>query len=396
MPVKLARMLAAATTLDVDTLRDREFPGVRGVAYLNAAALAPIPERARRATEAYGQRRTRPHEMRGDDFDGLLARTRAAAARLIVAEPSEIALGSNTSFGLNLAAHCLPMERGSTVVVSDREFPANVYPWMRQHSRDVRLELVPTDPLGRPDEDRLLERLDQGDVSVFALSIVQFATGFRADVAQFGRFCTERGIFFVVDAIQALGQVPVDVRAAGIDILATGGHKWLCSPFGSGFAYVRRELLSTLEPHVVGWTGMQACTDYNDLLDYRYDFLPDARRFEAATHGLQDFAGLTESLDLLQEVGIERIAAHQQRILAPLIDWLAEHPEVTVVSDLAPERRSGILCFRPPDPAGTFGALEAAGVACVLREDAIRVSPHLYNTLGDIARVVRVLEGLIR
>lgn len=392
VPVILAPMATTLAPPDFAALRAREFPGVCEIAYLNAAAVAPIPERTRRATEAYGRRRSRPHELHADDFDGVLERARAAAARLIGADHTEIALGSNTSFGLNLAAHSLPMEQGSAVVISDREFPANVYPWMRQRDRGVRLEIVPTDRLGRPDEDRLLERLDQGDVSVFALSAVQFASGYCADLARFGRFCSERGIWFVVDAIQALGQVEINVREAGIDILATGGHKWLCAPFGTGFAYVRRELQDRLEPHLVGWTGMRACTDYTRLLDYQYEFLPDARRYEPATHGLQDFVGLTESIELLLEAGVSRIGAHQQEVLRPLLEWLVEHPAVRVISDLAPARRTGIFCFQPAEPENTFHALTAAGVVCVLREGAIRIAPHLYNTVDDVARVVSVLN----
>lgn len=392
VPVMLAPMATIQAPPDFAALRAEEFPGVSEVAYLNAAAVAPIPERTRRAAEAYGRRRSRPHELQADDFDGVLERARASAARLIGADPAEIALGSNTSFGLNLAAHALPIEAGSVIVVSDREFPANVYPWMRQRARGARLEIVPTDSRGFPDEDRLLERLDRGDVSVFALSAVQFASGFCADLPRFGRFCAEREIFFVVDGIQALGQVEIDVRQAGIDILATGGHKWLCAPFGTGFAYVRQELQDRLEPHLVGWTGMQACTDYTRLLDYKYEFLPDARRYEPATQGLQDLVGLNESIELLLEAGVSRIRAHQQEVLRPLLDWLAEHPEVAVVSDPSPARRTGILCFQPTNPENTFQALGDAGVACVLREGAIRVAPHLYNTVDDVARVVDVLN----
>src|SRR5690606_25038292 len=110
-------------------------------------------------------------------------------------------------------------------------------------------------------EERLLERLDRGDVGVFAVSSVQFSTGFRADLERFGRFCRERDIFFVVDAIQSLGQIPLDVEAACIDIVATGGQKWLCAPFGTGFCYVRRGLLEQMEPLMVGWTGMTASAD---------------------------------------------------------------------------------------------------------------------------------------
>ena len=373
-------------------LREREFPALAGAAYLNAASVTPTPERTRRALDEANRRRTRITEWEEEDFTAPLHAAREAAARLVGADPDEIALGWNTSFGINLAAQCLPIPAGSTVVVSDREFPANVYPWMGPGCPG-RLETVPADAAGRPDEDRILERLDRGDVSVFAVSAVQFATGWRADLPRLGRFCRERGIFFVVDAIQALGQLPLDVREAGVDVLATGAQKWLCGPFGTGFAYVRRELLPRMQPHVVGWTSLRASADYANLLDYRYEFVEGARKFEVATPAFHDFAGMAASLELLLEAGVDTVRAHLAGLLEPLEGWLAEHPEYEVVSDRSPGRRSGIFCFRPPRPERTFAALAEAGVVCVLREGAVRVSPHLYNDAGDLARVLEVLEA---
>ncbi|MDB4948072.1 MAG: hypothetical protein JWM27_721 [Gemmatimonadetes bacterium] len=378
--------------IDVHALRAAEFPHVGPTPYLNAASVTPLPERSRRATERYVMRRSRIHEMRDDDFEPTLRRGRQAAARLVGADADEIALLPNTSHGIHLAAHALSIPRGSRVVVSDREFPANVYPWMgRARDAGATLTLVPCDAAGRPDEARILEELDRGGVAVFALSAVQFATGWHADLPMFGRFCRERGIRFVVDAIQSLGQIPLDVRAAQVDVLATGGHKWLCGPFSSGFAYVRRELIEGMEPPTVGWTSMQAAQDYSRCVDYRWEWVEGARRYEVATPPFQEVAGLTESIGLLLEVGVERIRRHVSALIDPLASWL-EARGVEVVSDRSPARRSGIFSFRPRDLAAATQALHDAGVACVPREGAIRLAPHLYNTHEEMARVIEVLE----
>jgi selenocysteine lyase/cysteine desulfurase len=380
--------------LDVRALREREFPLLASdVAYLNAASVTPLPERSRRALEERVMRRARIQELSDEDFGPALARCRELAAQLVGADAGEIALGGNTSYGINLAAQLLPLAPGSCIVASDREFPANVYPWMAAaRQRGVRFELVPADALGRPDEARLIERLERGDVSLFALSAVQFTDGYAADLERFGRLCRERGIHFVVDAIQAAGHLPLDVRAAGIDILATGGHKWLLGPFGTGFAYVRRELIDRLEPHDVGWTAMQASADLSALLDYRWALLPDARRFEVATPPFHDYAALGASLELLLEVGIDRIRAHVLALLDPLIEWLSGHEAFEIVSDTTPAHRSGILSFRTRDAHGAFEALTAAGVVCSLREGAIRVAPHLYNTTEEMETVIAALS----
>jgi cysteine desulfurase/selenocysteine lyase len=385
-----------APAADFRALRDREFPHVARAPWLNAASMGPLPERARAAVEAYNRRRSDIHSLRGEDFEPVLARARRAAARLIGADEDEIALLPNTSHGLNLAALSLPLEPGRRVLVSDREFPANVYPWLAlRQVRGTRVDVIPTDPRGNPDEARLLEELARGDVGILAISAVQFTSGWVADLATLGRACRAHGAFLVVDAIQALGQVPLDVHAAGVDVLATGCHKWLCSPFGTGFTYVRRGLVERMEPRVVGWTAMTASANLERVLDYEMGWVEGARRFEVATQPWQDLAGMAEAVELILDAGPARIREHVLALLDPLAAWVAERG-MEVVSDPRPERRSGIFAFTAPDAAGAYRALHRAGVGCVLREGAVRLSPHLYNQPEDIGRVMDVLDGWMR
>jgi selenocysteine lyase/cysteine desulfurase len=333
--------------------------------------------------------------MRGPDFEPVLQRARAAAARLLNAEADDVALAPNTSYGLNLAAQSLPIEPGRRVVLSDREFPANVYPWLAlEREGRARVDVIPADALGRPDEERLLAEIERGDVGIFALSAVQFSTGYAADLARFGQACRRNGTWFVVDGIQALGCVPLDVRAAEVDVLACGGHKWLCGPFGTGFVYLRPGLAERLEPRVVGWTAMAASANYADCCAYRWEFVEGARRFEVATQPFQDAAGFAESMELLLETGIERIRAHVAALLEPLIGWLAARDDAEIVTELDPARRSGVFSFRVGDVDRAYAALHRAGIGCVPREGAIRLSPHLYNTADEVARVTDVLDGL--
>lgn len=381
---------AAADRFDVARIRREEFPEL-SPGYLNAAAFTPLPLRARRAMQEVDARRADPRGLSDPDLIAMLGRARSAVARLIGADETEVALAWNTSFGINLAARSLPVAEGSTIVVSDGEFPANVYPWMAMPG--ARLELVAADSLGRPDEARLMERLERGDVSVLALSSVQFATGYRADIARFGRFCRERGIHFVVDGIQSVGQVPIDVSAMQIDILAVGGHKWLCGPFGTGFVYVRNELLERLEPVLVGWTGMTASADIGSLTNYRWGLRPDARRFEVATLPFHDFAGFAASLELLLEVGVEQIQTHLRGLLQPVVQWLRESDGAEVITPDDPARCAGILAFRPPEIEPVAAALANAGIVCGQREGAIRLAPHLYSTESEIGTVLEVLEA---
>ena len=152
------------------------------------------------------------------------------------------------------------------------------------------------------------------------------------------------------------------------------------------------ELIERMEPRWIGWTGMQACSSLESLVDYDWTFRRDARRFEGGTLPFDGFAGMAESVELRLEVGVERIERHLLALLDPLIAWLRETPEAEILSDLDPERRSAIFCFRVPRAEAVFQALRREGVTCALREGAIRLAPHLYNSRAEIERVVEILD----
>jgi selenocysteine lyase/cysteine desulfurase len=319
-----------------------------------------------------------------------MAESRRLAAELIGANPEEIALTINTGFGLSLAARSLPLRTGDIVLASDREFPANVYPWMMLKDSGVTLELVPTTPDGWPDEARLLERLGDPRVRVLAVSLVQFSNGYTVDLARLSAATRASGTYLVVDAIQGVGQLPVDVTRTPVDILACGAQKWLLSPWGSGFVYVRRDLVRELNPTITGWMAFEGTEDFTRLTEYRDTLRGDARRFELITLPYQDFAGMNASLGLLLSAGVPRIAEHLQMLHAPVLAWAAER-EVRVVSPRG-KHGSGILCVQPPDVGGAFRRLKGARVIASMREGAIRLSPHLYNTVEEMERIVEILE----
>jgi cysteine desulfurase / selenocysteine lyase len=382
---------APAAGYDVARLRSSEFPGSAEQIYLNHASTGPLPERTRRALEACNRDHGLPFRLPDDRLQGILADARLRAARLINAELDEIALATNTSFGLNLAARMLPFEPGSIVLVSQYEFPANVFPWRELRDRGVEMELVPVDARGWPDEGRMLDRMQDRRVRALAISQVQFHNGYAADLDTLGRAARASGTWLVVDAIQALGHLPFDVKATPVDILACGAQKWLLSPWGSGFMYVRKELVPELASPLAGWSAFQGTDNYLTLCDYTGPLRADARRFELITLPFQDVLGMTLALDLLHELGIEAVAAHIERIGRPLLDW-AERRGVRVVSPRG-ARGSGMVCLAAGHIPGGLAALHQAGVAVGVREGALRVAPHCYNTEDELARVAEILDS---
>jgi cysteine desulfurase / selenocysteine lyase len=275
--------------------------------------------------------------------------------------------------------------------VSDKEFPANVYPWMRLGDRGVTMELVPTTAEGWPDEPRLLERLKDPRVRVLAVSLVQFSSGYLVDLERLSAATRETGAYLAVDAIQGVGQLPLDVSRVQVDVLACGGQKWLLSPWGSGFVYVRRELIARLDPAVTGWLAFEGTDDLSRLTSYNDTLRADARRFELMTLPYQDFAGLNSSLDLLLELGIERIRDHIRALHQPVLAW-AERSGARVASPRGASA-SGILCVSLPEVKEVHRRLKRSRIICSLREGAIRLSPHCYNTVEEMERVARALAG---
>jgi selenocysteine lyase/cysteine desulfurase len=388
LPTTLARS-------DFARVRETEYRWSGPGAYLNAASWGPISGRARAAAENFAAKRQRA-ELSDADFTVLLSHARTGAARLIGADTSEIALTQNTTTGINLAAH-FAAQRGRegrrTIVLCDREFPANVYPWLALRRAGFTVRIIPTRSDGNPDEAGLMEALQQPEVVAFAYSFVQFATGYRGNLIEFGRLCAEREILFCVDAIQGLGVVPLDVKAARIDVLASGAQKWLCSPWGAGFAYVRRELCTEFEPYLPGWLAFHASRDFTRLVEYDYDLVESAERFEVGTQSFEACVAFAESLDLLLELGVDRIHDHVLDLQNRITTWAAARGQVDIVSDRA--ARSGILCIRPPAAGEAHRALQDAGVTCALREGSIRISPHFYNDAEDVDRVIGVLDGAL-
>jgi selenocysteine lyase/cysteine desulfurase len=376
----------------VQDLRRIEFPWTAETTYLNNASIGPLPERTRRVLDDFTALRTTPHLLPDTSLMGGLAGARATVSRLLNADVEEVALATNTSYGLNVAAISLPLQAGETVLVSDKEFPANVYPWLMLRDRGIAVELAPTTSQGWPDEDLLLERLRDPSVRVLAVSFVQFSNGYRADLTRLGEACRANGTFFVVDAIQGVGQCPLDVRAMPIDLLACGAQKWLLSPWGSGFLYVRRELIPDLHPRVARWLAFQGTDDFTRLTDYDATFRVDARRFELATLPFQDLLGMTESIGLLLDVGVEQIHTYLEQVRRPLLA-AADAGVLELASPIDPRHASSIVCVRTPHVEESYSALRRAGVVCVMREGSIRLSPHVYNTVAEIEQVVDILEG---
>jgi selenocysteine lyase/cysteine desulfurase len=194
-----------------------------------------------------------------------------------------------------------------------------------------------------------------------------------------------------VDAIQGLGPLALDVVAANVDVLACGAQKWLVSPWGVGFAYVREELIAKLEPAEVGWWAQATSGDYAKFLDYDATWADDARRFEVITLDFVGFNAMAESIGLLLETGPKAIEAHVTALADRALAFADDTPGVEFVTPREPSRRAGVLAFRTKDVAKSSERLTAAKVAHSVRTGCIRLAPHFYNTIVELDTALTLL-----
>jgi len=372
--------------MDWDALRD-EFPITRNYNFQNHAAVSPISRRAADAVREYLKHAEENSYLKGG-FYKHADHVRGQIAELINANPDEVTFCKNTSEGLSMVANGLSWNNGDNVVTSNAEFAANMYPWMALRSRGVQVRMVFEED-GRVPLERLMEAIDSR-TRVVAISSVQFASGFRTDLATLGEYCQSKGVFLCVDAIQSLGVFPIDVKAMNIDFLAADGHKWLCAAEGAGLFFVRKELQGHLRPTSIGWMSMK---DPFNFGRYQFEFADSAQRYDSGSYNLAGIYALGGAIDLLQEIGIEYISQRLLQLTDRLTEGLRDKG-YRVVSSRMPGEASGIVAFfsdvHPPEPIQHHLQTEHRIVIAV-RCGRLRASPHVYNTDREIDQLVEAL-----
>ncbi len=380
---------------DETTPWKRHFSDFGGKSYLDCAAQGPFPTETAEAVRRAVRLKEHPEDIPGSLYESLPGQARAAIATLVGCASESIALASGASHGLNLAARCLPLEAGDEVLVPQGEFPANVYPWVNRTADGIVVRRVGPSAGPFVSEADLTAAFGPKTRAV-TISHVAFATGYRVDLGALGTACRDRGVFLVVDGAQSVGAVDYKVSDLPIDLLATSGDKWLLSPFGTGFTYVHPSILERLRVQDVNWMNVEGSSNLNEVGGAPLRFRDGARRFdipEAAS--FLNLEGLVASVSFLSRVGIDSVERHVRRLHDLLIRDLPA-TGLRVASDLSPGRRSGILALHgssPDDTRAVFRRLRERGVIVSLRENLIRVSPHIYNTGADIESFLEAASG---
>lgn len=362
------------------------FPVTRNVVYFNHAAVGALSVRAYEAMEGHARDQREFGALHWREWYAEYEKLRASAARLIGAEPREIALLKNTSEGLSFVAEGLRWKEGDNVVTTALEFPSNWTPWKHVERRGVEVRVAP-----RPAVEAI-EPLIDGRTRVVTVSSVAFHNGFAADLESIGRLCLLRNVLLCVDAIQSVGVLPIDVRRANVAFLAADGHKWMCGPEGCALFYAAAEHREQLEVLENGWTNIDR---RGKFILTPTELLPDARRFEAGSLNTNGIYGLRAAIDLLLEVGIETVSARALAVARRLAEGL-ERIGLQVGTRPVASPIVGAVIGDGRELLRLHGELEKERIVCAPREGLLRFSPHFYNSDDEVDRVLQVLARITR
>ena len=372
------------------------FPHLEEVVYLNSGSIGLMPLPVQEAAAAF----ERDIWLRGTTgFDeaaetACLEDARSAAAVLLGADRDDVAIVKSATEAFGMVAWWVQPLEGTNVVTIDIEHPSTAYPWLRvarETGAEARLVRVWDDPASLS-VDKVAEHVDD-ETSVIVVSYVQYSTGYRFVLKDLADLAHAHGALLAIDATQAAGMAPVDVAADDIDILVAGGYKWLCGPFGAAVCWLRPELRKEFDPPFVGW---RSTVDPYTFDARTMPLAPTARNMEYSTMGYGSAVALGRALEYVNDLGVERVLAHDQALAARLADGLRTLG-ATLLTPEDDAHRGGIVTARYPGRDGeeVAGLLNHAGVIVSPRFGATRFSLHFFNDERDVDAALHVLATLL-
>jgi len=357
--------------------------------YFNHAAISPWPMCTAQAVVRFAEENNQHGPEHYKNWIGRESELRSNLARLLNApSATDVALLKNTSDGICTVAFGMEWRAGDNIVIPCHEFSSNRLPWLAQADKGVEIRQVDIRHAENA-ETALCAAMDER-TRLLAVSAVQWTDGFRLNLMRLGEFCQRHQILFFVDAIQQLGALQVDVRAAHIDFLAADAHKWLLGPEGIAVFYSQAAARDRLKLMQLGWHSLESHWSFSDGTSPSNT----ARRFEAGSPNTLGQVAMQASLQLLLKTGMPQVERAVLDNTAFLLESLQTIKGVSITSRQEVERRSGIVSFRPSELATQelYEKLQASGLRCSVRNDAIRLSAHFYQGKKELLGALEMIE----
>jgi cysteine desulfurase/selenocysteine lyase len=369
-----------------------EFADFGSVSYMDVAYQGPLPLAAARAAQEALEWKKLPHLMPEGVYFDLPDRVREKIARLIGADPNQIAITAGASGGMAAVATGIDWKPGDEVLIARGEFPSHFSSWLPLELAG-RLRMKVFAPKGRfVSADDYIQHIGPRTRLVSA-SLVRFDDGARLDASRVAKACHAARAALLLDMSQCAGALPLDIGELGADFAVSSGYKWLLGPYGTGFFWIANEWIERLQLGSLYFMALEGARNFSSLPMENLRPVAGARRWDSPeTASFTNLSALDASLDLILKVGVDAIARYNDLLVKEMIDRLPRETYV-LASPAESERRGPYVCFAGRSPGETvklFGKLRDAGVIVSLRENALRVSPYLYNSSDDISRLIKI------
>jgi selenocysteine lyase/cysteine desulfurase len=389
--------LMATSSIPVQTDWRQEWFEFEDATYLNLAGQAPMPKVSLRAIQSAIADKKYPHHRTDSVFYEVPNRIRANVAQLIGGKPEEVALTTGASAGVMAVAYGLYWKAGDEVITAAREFPLQYTIWKPMEEREgLKTKVVaPHDRFLSADD--LITALTPR-TRLVSVSLVRFDDGSLLDAKRVADACHARGALLLLDVSQCCGAITMNIRELGADFAICAGYKWLFGPFGTGFFWVKHELLASMRPAPFYWMAIEGSDNFAKLNFADPKPADNAKRWDApewASHFNFNLAGFDASLEFVLRMGAETVERHNRELIELMFARLPKDRCVPA-SPLEAAKRGPYGCFAARTPEKTaelYKKLRAENVVVSLREGNIRVSPHLYNTERDIDRLIAVVTA---
>lgn len=363
--------------------------------WLNTAHQGALPVCAAQEARTAIEWKTRPYELTQQLFKDVPGKLRAALGRLIAADANDVILANSTSYGLHLIAHAYPWCKGDEVMVADNDFPADILPWLLCERRyGIKVKRIRPSQMVLSSED--LKHAITSRTRLICTTWVNSFSGYAADIQSLGTFCRKEGLLLVVNASQALGARPFKLGDFPVDALTCAGHKWLCGPYGTGFCWIAPALLRKLNPVKAYWLTMRDRSPEQDSVEL--STIRTVREFDVfATANFFNFKPWTAAIEYLLRTGVDRVALHDQELVGNFLTNI-DKQRYMILSPREPiQSRSTLILISHKDRSNNtkvMARLVEHNIHVALRNGALRISPHLYNSADDINHALSILNAI--
>jgi selenocysteine lyase/cysteine desulfurase len=369
--------------------------------YLDSAGAGPPPQTVYDSMQSF-LNQWRDNGERWDEWLVEIVKARESFAKLVGAGLEEVACVPNVTSALAAVASSMESGVRRNVVVSELNFPTNVYIWHSMRQRGLISEVRVLKPHnGYVPASDWEKSIDDNTLAV-SVDYVSWINGCRENVSEVTKIAHEHGAMMLVDAFHAAGVIPVSVRSLDVDVLTCGTYKWLMGPHGAAFLYVKRSILDELNPSIIGWHGISdsviaRASSNQDVFGKPFDLTTvdpakDATRFEWGTWSVISVLGSKSAIEFALKYPVEEREPLVERLTSRLLEGLTAKAR-KITSPLDESRRSGIVTFEVPKAAEVARTLQSRKVIVAPRVDTLRVSPHFFNTEGEIDTFLKMVDS---